>query len=186
MAELPTGTVTFLFTDVEGSTALWEREPVAMRQATARHDVLIEAAVAEQGGVLVRPRGEGDSRFAVFARASDAVAAALALQRALVALQSLADTYPLGEEPQHVSYLMGLSYSALSRHDDAVESYSRAAKHNPNAEILFRLADAQFQSGRMAQARHTAGQALALNPQHQPCQMLLDRLASTGDDRLQR
>jgi predicted ATPase/class 3 adenylate cyclase len=83
MAELPTGTVTFLFTDIEGSSALWEREPVAMQGATARHDALIEQAVAEHGGVVVRPRGEGDSRFAVFARASDAVAAALAMQRAL-------------------------------------------------------------------------------------------------------
>ncbi|MCC6626578.1 MAG: hypothetical protein IT340_04150 [Chloroflexi bacterium] len=80
MAALPTGTVTFLLTDIEGSTALWEREPAAMQAAAARHDALIEAAVAEQDGVVVRPRGEGDSRFAVFARASDAVAAALALQ----------------------------------------------------------------------------------------------------------
>src|SRR6187402_415600 len=85
MADLPTGTVTFLFTDIEGSTALWEREPVAMQAAAARHDALIEAEVAEQGGVVVRPRGEGDSRFAVFARASDAVAAALALQWDLAA-----------------------------------------------------------------------------------------------------
>jgi class 3 adenylate cyclase len=67
MADLPTGTVTFLLTDIEGSTALWEREPAAMQQATARHDALIEQAVTEQGGVVVRPRGEGDSRFAVFA-----------------------------------------------------------------------------------------------------------------------
>ena len=46
MAELPTGTVTFLFTDVEGSTPLWERAPRAMQQAAARHDALIEGAVA--------------------------------------------------------------------------------------------------------------------------------------------
>ena len=85
MADLPTGTVTFLFTDIEGSTALWEREPVAMQAAAARHDALIEGAVTEHGGVIVRPRGEGDSRFAVFARASDAVAAALALQWHLAA-----------------------------------------------------------------------------------------------------
>ena len=43
---LPTGTVTFLFTDVEGSTSLWERAPSAMQQAAARHDALIEGAVA--------------------------------------------------------------------------------------------------------------------------------------------
>ena len=44
MAELPSGTVTFLFTDVEGSTALWEEAPEAMRAALARHDALFEAA----------------------------------------------------------------------------------------------------------------------------------------------
>jgi predicted ATPase/class 3 adenylate cyclase len=83
--ELPTGTVTYLFTDVEGSTRLWEQHPAAMRQALARHDVLIEELVARHGGVVVRPRGEGDSRFAVFARATDAVAAAAAVQQALCA-----------------------------------------------------------------------------------------------------
>jgi len=81
----PTGTVTFLFTDVEGSTALWERQPEAMRGAMARHDALIEAAVVEIGGLVVRPRGEGDSRFAVFQQAPAAVRAAAAIQRALAA-----------------------------------------------------------------------------------------------------
>jgi predicted ATPase/class 3 adenylate cyclase len=83
MSGLPTGTVTFLFTDVEGSTRLWEQHPQAMRLALARHDALIEETVAGHGGVVVRPRGEGDSRFAVFARATEAVAAAAALQQAL-------------------------------------------------------------------------------------------------------
>jgi predicted ATPase/class 3 adenylate cyclase len=80
---LPTGTVTFLFTDVEASTRNWEKHPNAMRAALAHHDHLIEALVGRHEGAVVRPRGEGDSRFAVFARASDAVAAALAIQRAL-------------------------------------------------------------------------------------------------------
>src|SRR5919198_5648446 len=83
MTALPTGTVTFLFTDVEGSTKLWERHPEQMRVALARHDQLIESLVQQHQGVVVRPRGEGDSRFAVFARATDAVAAAAAIQRAL-------------------------------------------------------------------------------------------------------
>ena len=80
--DLPDGTVTFLLTDVEGSTALWEQAPEAMRAALAHHDALFEAAVAEHGGVHIRPRGEGDSRFAVFPSAPDALAAALAIQRA--------------------------------------------------------------------------------------------------------
>jgi predicted ATPase/class 3 adenylate cyclase len=83
MGGLPTGTVTFLFTDVEGSTRLWEAHPAPMRAALSRHDALIEQAVERHGGVVVRPRGEGDSRFAVFARATDAVAAAAAIQQAL-------------------------------------------------------------------------------------------------------
>ena len=84
MAELPSGTVTFLLTDVEGSTALWEAAPEGMRAALARHDALFEAAVAEHRGVHIRPRGEGDSRFAVFSAASEAIAAALAAALALV------------------------------------------------------------------------------------------------------
>jgi predicted ATPase/class 3 adenylate cyclase len=83
MTGLPTGTVTLLFTDVEGSTRLWEQHSQAMRFALARHDALIEERVEQHGGVVVRPRGEGDSRFAVFPRATDAVAAAAAIQRAL-------------------------------------------------------------------------------------------------------
>ena len=82
MPDLPTGTVTFLFTDIEGSTALWEQHPEAARAALVRHDVLVEQIVAEHHGQVVRPRGEGDSRFAVFARATDAIAAAAALQQA--------------------------------------------------------------------------------------------------------
>ena len=58
MADLPTGTITFLFTDVEGSTTLWEQQPVTMRQALMHHDAMIEAAVEQCGGTVVRPRGE--------------------------------------------------------------------------------------------------------------------------------
>lgn len=83
--DLPTGVVTFLFTDVEGSTRLWEQHPEAMGQAMRRHDELIEGAVAANGGVVVRPRGEGDSRFVVFPRAGDAVAAGRDIQQALSA-----------------------------------------------------------------------------------------------------
>jgi predicted ATPase/class 3 adenylate cyclase len=81
--ELPTGTLTFLFTDVEGSSGPWETNPAAMRAVMARHDALLTQVFAHHDGVVVRPRGEGDSLFVVFIRASDAVAAALAGQRAL-------------------------------------------------------------------------------------------------------
>jgi class 3 adenylate cyclase len=73
---LPSGVVTFLFTDIVGSTRTWEAEPEAMSVAMIRHDEVIDLAVTQAGGSLVRPRGEGDSRFAVFTSPSDALAAA--------------------------------------------------------------------------------------------------------------
>src|ERR671936_552766 len=85
MAALPTGTVTFLLTDVEGSTRLWEEHPEAMRAALVQHDAIVEFLTEQHRGHVVRPRGEGDSRFCVFARATDAVLAAAAIQRALAA-----------------------------------------------------------------------------------------------------
>ncbi len=85
MAELPTGTVTFLYTDIEGSTRLWEQQPQAMKAAVARHDALLTALIEGRGGHVIRTKGEGDSAFGVFARASDALAAACEVQRALVA-----------------------------------------------------------------------------------------------------
>jgi predicted ATPase/class 3 adenylate cyclase/sugar phosphate isomerase/epimerase len=83
VTDLPTGTVTFLLTDIEGSTRLWEQHPDAMPAALAEHDGRLAAAMSAHGGVVVKSRGEGDSLFAVFARATDAVAAALDAQRAL-------------------------------------------------------------------------------------------------------
>ena len=83
MASLPSGTVTFLFTDVEGSTARWEQHPEAMRVALARHDALVRAAIEEHGGHVVKTMG--DAFHAAFARAPDALAAAVEAQRSLQA-----------------------------------------------------------------------------------------------------
>ncbi|HZO30166.1 MAG TPA: adenylate/guanylate cyclase domain-containing protein, partial [Chloroflexota bacterium] len=83
MSEPRTRTVTFLLTDVEGSTALWEQDPATMRQALIQHDALLADGVREHDGAVVKSRGEGDSIFAVFEAASAAVAAAVALQLAL-------------------------------------------------------------------------------------------------------
>ncbi len=80
---LPARTLTFLLTDIEGSTRLWEGYPEQMRLAMVRHDVLIETAVAQFGGKVVKPRGEGDSRFAVFQIAISAITAAGIIQRLL-------------------------------------------------------------------------------------------------------
>ena len=81
--ELPEGILTFLLTDIEGSTPLWERHQTGMGAALARHEALIGEVVASNAGRLIKARGEGDSTLSVFVRASDAVAAAIALQRAL-------------------------------------------------------------------------------------------------------
>jgi LuxR family transcriptional regulator, maltose regulon positive regulatory protein len=77
----PTGTVTFYFTDIEGSTRLWEQHPRAMSVALARHDAILQQMVAAHGGLIFKTVGDGI--HAVFARASDALEAALAAQRAL-------------------------------------------------------------------------------------------------------
>jgi class 3 adenylate cyclase len=92
MADLPTGTVTFLSTDIEGSTALWGRDPAAMRAAVARHEALLNAAIAAHGGHVFRRMGDG--LCAAFATATAAVAAALGAQRALGA-ESWGETGPL-------------------------------------------------------------------------------------------
>jgi predicted ATPase/class 3 adenylate cyclase/DNA-binding CsgD family transcriptional regulator len=85
VSELPTGTVTLLLADVEGSTRLWETRPEEMTAALARLDAVVSEAIAAHAGVRPVEQGEGDSFVAAFARASDAVACALAVQRAPLA-----------------------------------------------------------------------------------------------------
>ena len=79
---LPTGTVTLLLADVEGSTRLWETQPGQMAAAVARLNTVVSEVVAGHSGVRPLEQGEGDSFVVAFAKASDAVACALALQRA--------------------------------------------------------------------------------------------------------
>jgi predicted ATPase/class 3 adenylate cyclase len=78
---IPSGTVTFYFTDIEGSTVRWERDRAAMQAAVRRHDRLMHDAIAAHGGHVFKT--VGDAFCAAFARPGDAVAAALAAQRAL-------------------------------------------------------------------------------------------------------
>jgi class 3 adenylate cyclase len=82
---LPDGIVTFLMTDVVESTALWIQGRAQMYSVMRRHDQLLTAAIESNGGIVLKERGEGDSFFAVFLRATDAVVAALDAQRALLA-----------------------------------------------------------------------------------------------------
>jgi class 3 adenylate cyclase len=85
VSELPTGTVTLLLADVEGSTRLWETQPEEMTQAIARLDRALTGLVAAHAGVRPVEQGEGDSFVVAFARACDAVACALELQQAPLA-----------------------------------------------------------------------------------------------------
>jgi class 3 adenylate cyclase len=79
----PTGTVTFLFTDIEGSTRLWERDAAAMQAALDRHDAILREAIGKHGGHVFKT--VGDAFCAVFSAAPDALEAALEAQRALLA-----------------------------------------------------------------------------------------------------
>src|ERR671917_682009 len=81
MAGLPTGTVTFLFTDIEGSTRLWERDPSAMRLALSRHDEIVRSAVEDRGGFVFKTLG--DAFCCAFSSAPEALGSAIAAQRAL-------------------------------------------------------------------------------------------------------
>src|SRR4029079_18953764 len=81
VADLPSATVTFLFTDIEGSTRLWEQHPQAMVGALARHDQIMRQAIAAEAGVVYKVIG--DAFQAAFTTAPAACAAALTAQRAL-------------------------------------------------------------------------------------------------------
>jgi predicted ATPase/class 3 adenylate cyclase len=79
--QLPSGTVTFLLTDLEGSTRMWEQDPVAMKAAMVRHDEILEKAIAAHRGYVFSRMGDGMA--AAFATARDAVTGAAAFQQAL-------------------------------------------------------------------------------------------------------
>jgi predicted ATPase/class 3 adenylate cyclase len=83
--DLPSGVVTFLLTDIERSTALWEDAPDAMAASLELHDELIQRSAEAHGGRLLKTKGEGDSTLSVFPRASDALACAADLRASLLA-----------------------------------------------------------------------------------------------------
>src|SRR5687767_12441681 len=83
MPEPPSGTVAFLFTDIEGSTRRWQENPAAMAPAVARHDAMLREAIGAHRGHVFKT--VGDAFCAAFETAPDALAAALVAQRALAA-----------------------------------------------------------------------------------------------------
>jgi tetratricopeptide (TPR) repeat protein len=98
-------------------------------------------------------------------------------ERSLQTLQCLADTYSPGEEPSDVEHLLGETYAALGRYDDAAESFSLAVKRGkPTAEMLCQLGEAQLATGNLMEATATAERAAALEPRNPRSHALLERI----------
>ena len=108
MADLPTGTVTFLFTDIEGSTKLWEQSPRGMHSALTRHDAILWEAIEGHGGFVFKT--VGDAFCAVFPIAIGALQAALAAQRTLLSQE-------WGEEIDTLRARMALHTGAAHERD---------------------------------------------------------------------
>jgi class 3 adenylate cyclase len=120
VSELPSGTVTFLFTDIEGSTRLWEEHPDTMRDALARHDELLRDAIEAHGGYVVKTTGDGF--HAAFGTADAGVVAAVAAQRALDV-----EAWPL-LEPLRVRMGLHTGSASLRDGDYFGSSLNRAAR----------------------------------------------------------
>jgi predicted ATPase/class 3 adenylate cyclase len=120
-AELPAGTVTFAFTDIEGSTGLWETEPTAMARSLVLHNEMLHAAFGHHGGVVFSTMG--DETAVAFSSAAGAVRAALEAQRALMAA-------PWPTETGALKVRMGLhtDEAALSQGQYASRPLSRCAR----------------------------------------------------------
>lgn len=118
MGNLPSGTVTFLFTDIEGSTQLWEKHSEAMKQALAQHDLILRQAIESSGGQIIKTTGDGI--HGVFEKAIDAVQATLAAQRALKA--------PLCDLQIHVRMGLHTGEAELRAGDYHGQALNRAAR----------------------------------------------------------
>jgi class 3 adenylate cyclase len=103
----PTGIVTFLFTDIEGSASLWEKHPYQMEDVLARHDQILRTTIEDQQGYVFM--AVGDAFCATFATATDALKAALAAQRSL-----FVERWP---EPLEVPVRMALHTGAAEELD---------------------------------------------------------------------
>ena len=126
--------MTFLFTDIEGSTRLWETQHAAMQQALAQHDAILREAIEANGGYVVKTTGDG--AHAAFANAQDAMAASLAAQRALAA-------HPWGE--LRIRSRMGLHSGAAEQRDGdyygpALNRAARLMAAGHGGQILLSLA----------------------------------------------
>lgn len=148
MADLPTGTVTLLATDIGNSTEHWEHHSRAMSQALARHDAILQEAVASHGGHVFKTVGDGC--YAVFAAATDALNAALAAQTRAYS-SNLGYNWPFGVRvalhtggvEQHNDCLIGMADIAVARGDSerAARLLGAAAPHLERMRGFMPLAD---------------------------------------------
>ncbi len=137
-AQLPSGTVTFLFTDVQGSTRLWEQQATAMTAALTRHDEILHRTIATHRGHVIKSTGDGI--LAVFSDARDAVGAVVEAQRALGAED-------WGAAPLRVR--MGLHSGAAETRDGdyfgtAVNRAARLTAVAHGGQVLLSLATEQL------------------------------------------
>lgn len=140
MAQPPTGAVTFLFTDIVGSTGLWERHGDMMGAAVAEHDAVLRSAVADNHGYIFATGG--DSVAAAFQSPVEAIMAAVAAQRRL----ALTDAAPAGELPLQVR--MGLHTGVAEERDGdyfgpAVNRCARLMSIAHGGQVLVSLATAE-------------------------------------------
>ncbi len=141
----PTGTVTFLFTDIEGSTQLWEQQPAAMRDALARHDQLMRQAIQSHAGYVFKT--VGDAFYAAFSTAPDALGAALDAQRALLA--NLAPVGAAMPSPVPIRVRMALHTGAAEERDGdyfgpAVNRIARLVSAGHGGQILVSLTTSEL------------------------------------------
>jgi class 3 adenylate cyclase len=143
-----TRTVTFVFTDIEGSTQLWEHYPEPVQAALVRHDALLRAAIEDNQGHVIKTTGDG--LHAVFDSASDGTAAVVAGQRALRA-EAWGATGPLqvrmalhtGEAESRAGDYYGpivkwggaFDVGRLRRTDIAVGGHSRIGASPPGGRV---------------------------------------------------
>ena len=153
--QIPTGTVTLLFTDIEGSTRLWEAEPDAMAVALRRHDEILRGAIESSGGYVFKT--VGDAFCAAFAAAGKALQAVLAAQRELTAQQ-----WPTSRP---VRVRMGLHTGVCEERDadyfgPVVNRAARLEAVAHGGQVLISAATAELLSGALASSEVESGTAL--------------------------
>jgi class 3 adenylate cyclase len=124
-SKLPSGTVTFLFTDIESSTRLWQENPQAMSVSHARHDAIVREAIEANNGYIFQI--VGDSFSAAFHNAIDGLHAALAAQRGLTRVN---------DEGGRMKENLGKENSSFITHPSSLYLKVRMGLHTGTAEIL--------------------------------------------------